>query len=252
VVESSGAKTSVRIGLGSIKGGRSVTWRRLLQSRRAAGPFTDLAEFLERVRPSRQECEALVLCGACDALAPLSADAYPFIHEVVLEHLRAYGAVAPPEVAGAALARVRRDRPEELARYQALSRVNNEIQYLEMHVSGHPMQLLRSDAVQYGCVSVTELSRNVGRRVRFAGVVAASRPVPNEQRDVTQFITLEDETGLVEGILFDRVGVSVRPRITTPGPYLVIAEVTDDRGAISLLIDDLMPFHERGQLVPQP
>ena len=101
------------------------------------------------------------------------------------------------------------------------------------------------DAERVGCVPSDQLDRHAGERVAFAGLVAATRRVPVTDETATQYITLEDELGLVEARISPRVFARLGPRLTTPGPYLLRARVIDRLGAIYLDLESLLPFHER-------
>jgi DNA-directed DNA polymerase III PolC len=237
---------AIRIGLEKVKRLTRRTLLTLLRSRHAGGPYRDLADLLTRVRMSSREVEALVLSGACDDLAPLSATVYPFAHEAVLEalkqgrsldSLRASAAAAPVVVAEA----------ERLKLYQSLVRIRNELTFLEMHVSDHPMRVLREEARRYGCITTTEAASRVGSFVRMAAVVAATRRLATKDRGVMQFVTLEDEQGILEAVLFPPVYRSVGSAITSPGPFLVAGTVEEDHGDVHLIVSGLKPFHERSR-----
>ncbi len=163
---------AVRVGLDKVR----VLSRRaaagILEERESRGAFGSLADFLERVHLPHRELTALVLSGACDGLTPLAPDAYPFVHEAALTQLRKK--VPPAEVEGL---RIRKPGAEDASfrLYRDLVRVRNELRYLEMHLSAHPMGLLRSEAGRYGCVTVRGGGR-VARRIRAAPGGHGRRP----------------------------------------------------------------------------
>src|SRR5207248_472841 len=111
------------------------TRHRVLAQRAQNGEFVTLADLVARAAPARKELEALVLSGACDGLAPLSVEAYPFAHEAVLGRFR--GEVRVPS-------------PARLKLYRGLVRANNELRFLGMHPTRHPMELLREEAARAG------------------------------------------------------------------------------------------------------
>jgi DNA-directed DNA polymerase III PolC len=232
----------VRVGLAAIKGLTQRTARDLLKGR----PFRDLEQLIARARPSKVELRALLLSGACDALPPLSAAAYPFVHEVVLKGTE--GEAVPQslhDVVGR-FSQIPRQGPEmgELRVYQALIRVRNEIEYLDMHLSAHPMRLLRAEANRVGCVRSGEVAAHTGRFVRFAGLLAAARRVPTRQGEL-RFLTLEDEDGLLEAVIFPGANARLAGGLTTPGPFLAGGVVRDQEGDVILVLTELRPFHER-------
>jgi DNA polymerase III alpha subunit len=228
----------VRLGLATI--------RRLTQRSRAAlvagRPFRDLADLLARAPLPIRELEALVKCGACDGLAPLDPAAYPIAHEDALRRLahdrsaRALDGFVLRTPGGA--------RAET---YRRLVRARNEIAFLDMHPSGHPMGALRDEAVSAGCVPIAALDARAGARVRIAGVVASARRLAARGGRVMQFVTIEDETETIETVLFPGVYAALGDPVSQPGPFLMSGSVEDDHGDRHLVVSDVKPFHRRSR-----
>jgi DNA-directed DNA polymerase III PolC len=239
-------RRAVRVGLAKVKRVSAPTLRRLLASRGADGAFRDVADLLARVRPSAAEAEALILCGACDELPPLSPGVYPFAHEALVAAIRTGAPAGTSSATPPALQPPREDAdPARLALYRALVRIRNELRFLEMHVSHHPMAVLRRDAARHGCLPLADAAARPGASVRVAGLLAAARRVASRSGPM-QFLTLEDETGTLEAVLFPPAWTRDGAAITTPGPFLVEGRVEDDHGAVQLVATALRPFHERG------
>jgi DNA polymerase III alpha subunit len=236
---------AIRLGLARLKGLRASTRARLLASREALGRFSDIGDLLRRVRPQVRELRALLWSGACDELLALGPADYPWVHEALRLRLEA----AQLDDLGAVIRTARDNMPREPAelveRYRGLSRVQNELTYLQMHVSDHPLRILRGEAARCGCVPSARLSEFVNQTLSFAGIIAAARSVPVRNAGVTQFLTLEDEDGLVEARLSPDVYARLHSHITTPGPFLVRARVLASQGALHLAIQELLPFKNR-------
>lgn len=242
------AERAIRVGLGLIRSVRNSTRARLLHwsaEHRAGGSFEDL---MSSARPRAAELRALVWSGACDELLGLTEMDYPWVHEAVLRGFEEDQPSAARELVARARQRLPREPAHLVDRYRRLARVQHELRYLEMHVSDHPMRVLRSEAESHGCVHSQELQQHVGERVRFAGVVAAARSVPLGTDDATQFLTLEDEHGLIEARILADAYDRLHPMITTPGPFLAVASVEERLGVVYLALEELMPFHRRAEL----
>jgi error-prone DNA polymerase len=243
-IEQRGEGAALRVGLGLIARLRAATRERILAAR-AAGSLASGADLLGRVKPDARELRALIESGAADELFGLHTDDFPWVHDEVRERLER------GEVSGldAAIAGARERRPREprelVDRYQRLCRVQRELEHLGMHVSGHPSSILRGDAERQGCIPSHRLREHAGELVQFAGIIAATRRVPIASSAVTQFITLEDEHGLVEARLSPAAYERWQATITTPGPYLIEARVHEQQGAVHLAVERLLPFHQR-------
>jgi error-prone DNA polymerase len=265
-----GSRAAIRIGLSLIKGLRARTRQHLLASRpalergfaRTLRTSEASSDPLPGIGLRRAEWRALLRSGACDELLGLGAADYPWVHEALLSELDTDPERTPalplsprgPAALAERIARAREQLPREPAelveRYRALSRVQNELRYLEMHVSDHPMRILRREAERLGCIPSDQLREHVGRHISFAGVIAAARRVPLARAAVAQFLTLEDELGLVEARLSPAAYARLTARVSTPGPFLVQARALERQGAVYLAIDELVPFHERPPIDP--
>jgi DNA polymerase III alpha subunit len=227
---------AVRVGLKAVKR-LTAKSRRLILDR---GPFNSLADLLARVMISHRELEALVLCGACDAVAPLAEELYPFAHQEVLERLREERSAGVLE--GFVSRRAVGARAQA---YRSLVRIRNELRFLEMHLTDHPMHVLRDEAARVGCITTAQLAARRGEKVRIAGLVAAARRLVTRGGRTMQFVTLEDEHGLVETVLFPDVYASLQDPVTTPGPFIVGGRVEDDNGEVQLRVSEVIPFYLR-------
>lgn len=242
------AGPAIRIGLDRIKHLTDRSKRALLRSRREHGPFRSVADLLARVPLSQRELRSLVLCGACDDLRPLTAGGYPFAHEELLALHRAdrdpmtFELFQPKRRVPA----TGRDA-ERLDAYCRLVRIRNELELLELHVTAHPMCVLRAEAQRVGCVPIRDLALQTGRHVTVAAIVSASRRLVAKGGNVMQFVTLEDEHGLVEAVLFPHVYGYLGDPVQTPGPFLVSGRVENDHGELHLVVSGMKPFHQRAR-----
>jgi error-prone DNA polymerase len=229
---------AVEIGLDHIKHLTQRSKDALLRLR----PFDDLQDLLVRANPSQRERIALVKSGACDELPPLDRDDFPFAHDYWLDALQRGGGLSGP------IPSFHPASAEDATRvslYRALTRVQAELELLGMHVSDHPMRLLRPEATRVGCISSAELPRRVGSRVRFAGLICALRNVVTRSGALMCFATFEDELGLVEATVPAAALARLRDRIRNPGPYLITGRPIEQRGSIQFVVEQLMPFHLR-------
>ena len=84
-------------------------------------------------------------------------------------------------------------------------------------------------------VDSRRLSGSVGRRVRIAGVLEAMRTAGTQRNGRVTFLTLDDEFGLFEAVVFD--GDRRRLRIHGYGPYIVNGLVQDQYGTLTIAAD---------------
>jgi len=99
---------------------------------------------------------------------------------------------------------------------------------------------LYTDAVrQAGAVKAAELPRRVGRRIRFAGWLITGKVVETKQGEPMEFLTFEDETGLVETTFFPEVYRRFCHLLDRERPYLLSGKVEEDWGAVTLTVEQV-------------
>jgi DNA polymerase-3 subunit alpha/error-prone DNA polymerase len=238
----------IRLGLEHVRTLSERSKRGIVSARESGGSFRDLPDLLRRVRLRLPEIEALVLSGACDELAPTTAEAYPFVHEAILAALKS--GTLPNSIRAASWRPTSVDAPAaaKLEQYRALVRARNEIRWLGSAPTRHPLAVLRGDAEKAGCRTIAAVVADgrTGDAVRVAALPAATRRFQTA-RGPMRFVTWEDETGLVEGPLVPAVHSRLEPRFETGRAYLVQARVRGDRTRARLEVEDLIPFeHRRG------
>jgi error-prone DNA polymerase len=242
------ARPALRLGLRLVRGLTRAGAERIVAVRtaRAARPFTDLQDLAAAAALDRGDLEALAAAGACAALSGNRHHAFWQVAgtEVALP-------LAPPAADPTLpLLPVPTEGEDLVADYRSLG----------LTLGRHPLALLRprwpvaggapgegrrtgTRAAGPPLLTARELGAcDDGRRVRVAGLVL-TRQKPGTASGVT-FVTLEDETGTVNLIVWKRVGEAQRAALLrsrllevtgrlqrADGVTHVIAERLTDRSA---------------------
>jgi DNA-directed DNA polymerase III PolC len=217
----------LRVGLMQVKGLRIETITAILRAREEAGPFRSLEDFLRRVPVERDEIEALIKCGAFDEVADeisheMNDEACLMTRPEMLwqwnllqvagKGTQPRGAALPEKVEtlfaeanaqdATSLALAEMHMPE----YTLEQKLRYEREILEVCVSGHPLDFLPRN----GEVWSDELPGLRGKRVTLCGWVVTYRHVGTKNYRNMMFVTLEDQRGVYEAVLFpdayDRYG----------------------------------------------
>jgi DNA polymerase-3 subunit alpha len=220
---SSDGRRAIRVGLMQVKGLRIETMTAILRAREKSGAFQSLEGFLRRVPVEHDEIETLIKCGAFDGAGdearamtrpemlwrwnllqgksrkeiprcarferalPSSA---PFRASGMTESL--FGETKEEDAVGAVL----REMPA--AEYTQEQKLRYEREILEVCVSGHPLDFLPRN----GEVWSDELEKLPGKRVALCGWVVTYRHVGTKNYRNMMFVTLEDQRGVYEAVLF--------------------------------------------------
>jgi DNA-directed DNA polymerase III PolC len=224
---------AVRIGLARVRG-LSESTRRALLAARARRPFSGFEDFLVRVGPAHPEAEALVFAGALDFTRRTRPELLCVLASAYAEYRRR------GRQAGGRSDLFADGTPEpvwpvpHLPEFSAKERLWLEWSALGLCVGRHPMAVFREEGRFPGAVSCRVAETRVGRRVRVAGILAARRTVPTKEGRSMQFVTLEDETGLVECTLFPDVYARLRGTVHALGPYVAEGRIEEQYGAPTL------------------
>jgi error-prone DNA polymerase len=180
---------ALRLGLRQIKSFPEVTAERLVAAR-AETPFVDLDDLLRRCPLRKDEVEVLAEAGALESL--------------VSGRRQALWSARKPRVGGL-FAAARFGEPEvRLPALRGSEQLLLDYRQKGLSVDDHPLRHLRAGLDRRGVVTADELvSVQHGKLVNVAGVVLC-RQQPATASGVV-FMTLEDETGFVNLILFRAV-----------------------------------------------
>ncbi|MET0374296.1 MAG: error-prone DNA polymerase, partial [Rhizorhabdus sp.] len=193
-LEPIGNMLALRIGLRQLDGFREA-WADAIVSARAEGRFTSVEELARRASLPRR---ALRILADADAFRSIGLDR----RTALWEARRTPDGELP--LFAAAKARELGEEPD--ARLPAMpmsEHVAADYQLTRLSLKGHPMQFLRETFRREGVLSCAEASAaKNGRQARVAGVVLV-RQRPGEGKAI--FITLEDETGITNVLLWARL-----------------------------------------------
>jgi error-prone DNA polymerase len=211
---------AIRVGLAQVRGLSGAGLKAMLAAREAGGPFRSLRDFCARAGLARPMVENLIRAGALDCLRKRGpAEGPPSEHRLTRRALL----WELNEVCNSGARR--RDRAQQVSGQLALlegqweggpsvglpapterEEAASELAMMGVSVRRHPLSFARERLRAMGVTSRRQLDELPdGRRVRVAGVVIARQRPPTKSGRTVIFVTLEDETGLIEVTVFERV-----------------------------------------------
>ncbi|MCB0217069.1 MAG: DNA polymerase III subunit alpha [Chloroflexi bacterium] len=251
----------LRVPLARLKGLGEDLAERIAAEREARGPYASLWDFLRRVRPPRRIAERLVRAGALDGLdlggggdtirepgatypaaagagaadtpgASASGTASPERRQLLwaLGEMQwpEGGLDLPPVVTEARL------RPDGVG-----DRIEAEGHLLGLAQGEHPMARLRPRLAAQGLVSSAELEASPeGARRRVAGRVEIVQR-PGTAKGIC-FVSLEDEFGLVNLVLFPKVYEQHRRLLREAPVLLAEGRVQHEHGSLHLIVQRVL------------
>ena len=242
--------TVIRIGLSSVHGLGDRTVSALLTARRAGGPFRNLQDFLQRVRPMRNEAENLILVGACDGFGMTRPELLWRLQVAMTP--RAQKVAERTAVAARGALFVDAVTPREasypqLPDYDEAKKGEAELRLLGFTLGSHPVDVLwrRGELpVLNQCVPCGKVAEHLNRTVRICGFAVAFRGHSAEQGGMC-FVTVEDGTGIVETTLFPKVYQRCGGVLQGRGPFVFEGKAEERLGGgVGMRVFDVMlPEH---------
>jgi len=199
------AQPALRLGMRLVKSLSEGGAQRLVEARKLA-PFTDVQDLAERAALDRGDLEALAAAGA---FASLSGNRHLAFWEVAGTERSSPVPRRDAPVRGVLELGTRTGHAAEgqplLPAPTEGERIVEDYASIGLTLGRHPLALLRERLRKKQLLSADELKCVAsGRHVRTAGIVLM-RQRPQTASGVT-FVTIEDETGQVNIIVWERVG----------------------------------------------
>ena len=244
---------AIRIGIRQVRG-LGVECGRRIEAARAARAFAGVEDLAARATLKKNELEALAESGALEPLVPGRRDAI--------------WKVRAPRGPGRGVARVTRgpcgtstaqrwlfegrELGDPSPSLSALSRTEKLVLDYErtgVSVGDHPMKILRPTLPARIKTAKDLLTARHATRASAAGMVIC-RQRPMTASGVV-FITMEDETGFINLILYARVFEELRHVATTSSLLLAHGKIEREGEVVYIVVRDLEPLRLRDELVAQ-
>ncbi len=236
----------IRFGLGAV---RNVGWGAIesIIAARSEGPFTGVADFVERIDLrlcNKRVLESLVAAGACDTLGghrkQLIEVLEPALAEAqLLQQDREAGQASLfGEADGGAAAHQHRISLPDIPPWTEAERLAREKEVLGFFISGHPLERFRDEVELFGTRTTATLGEWSEHQASIGAVVTAvKRQISKKTGKEYARVVLEDFHGTAEAIVFPDAWAKLNQTIVADAALLLTGGYSDrDRG------EDHAPF----------
>jgi DNA polymerase III alpha subunit len=231
-----GEGSRILVGLQAVHGLSEKCMDRIIRGR-AERPFTTATDFCNRARPAEDEARALIHAGALDGLQGAGNRA------ALLWELAAFHRVQT-SLKAASLFDIHLPEPPPLPAPDQHELLRLEHEVLGFLCGHHPLRLFKKSG--QGLTTAKVLPNCAGRRVRFLGWLLTGKLVSTKTGEAMEFLTFEDETGMVETTFFPGVYRRYAHLLTSGRPYLLTGLVEEDYGAVTLTVDSVKVLNVTG------
>lgn len=182
---------------------------------------------MNRIRPARDEAEALICCGSFDQ----SGSNRP----TLLRRLRAgFETLIEPK---STLIKESEDifaLLPEAPDWTDLEKYSQERRILGYSPGKHPLQLLELDMSQ--ALPAKRMEQNVGRRAMMIGWVFSQKKISTRtKKEGMKFLSAEDLTGAFEVTVFPRIYKKYAHLLLGNGPFRITGNIEDEQGVCTLI-----------------
>jgi DNA polymerase-3 subunit alpha len=198
---------TIRVGLNRVF---ELTWStldKIIRERQRTGKYTDIYDFITRVRPRQGELENLIKCGALSTLNASEPELLLQSHLFYRNKFRQRSTARVPD-------------KSVLQPYAPELRLQNEIKLLSLAVTDHPLRIFEYKIDYAKLVPSYKLMTYNGKTATIVGWRIASRRLRTRNEQYMQFLTLEDRYGLMEAVMFPDVFKRYGGQLVGAGPFL--------------------------------
>ena len=217
---------AIRLGLHHVAGLKLTDAQAVVAQRLSGGPFTSIHELAKRTRIGNA---AIAKLADANAFHSLSGDRRAAVWDSLAQE-------ASPEKMPL-LEQVDCDEqvPEQLLPMSDLEEVYADFNTTGLSLKAHPISFAREELRRLRCVTAAELNNlRDGRHVRVAGLVLL-RQRPGTAKGIT-FVTLEDETGSMNLVLFPQVWKRFYQIVGNSNAWLVDGKLENQKGVIHVVV----------------
>ncbi|MEW6447407.1 MAG: DNA polymerase III subunit alpha [Bacillota bacterium] len=222
---------AIRIPLIRVKGMSRPALAAIIQAR-SREPFFSLADFYSRTRVGKDVLKNLILCGAFNTLHSNRRELLAWLPEVLVLPSRQKALDFGP--------------PAGLPDFSPVEKYALEYHILGMDVNRHYMSFRRDELRKEGYLAAGQLrGLRGGTWVKVAGLPVRPHRPPTKSGRIVVFLSLEDETGLIDITVFEDIYQRYGHLLFGPAPGpLKVGGILERRGqGISITAKRIEPLN---------
>jgi DNA polymerase-3 subunit alpha len=230
---------SIRFGLEAVKGAGAAAIESIIESRNGEGPFTSIANFLQRVdarKVNKKVLESLIKAGAFDSLGTTRAGAVKLMVETLNTNSRSL-AVGQQNIFGA----VTDETTGRGQEWDELELLRYEKEALGFYITGHPLVRYEKQLSQIHVKKTSELENTSdGDEVKIGGILRNIKKIQTRGKaEIMAYCTIEDADGSTEVIVFPQLYRASLPILQKDTLLLIKGTVDKTEKGIKIVSTDI-------------
>lgn len=228
---------ALRLGLRTIRGLPAESAQAISQQRHHHGAYRDVRDLVRRTSLGKS---VLAILADADALGSLAGDRRAAIWQSLSQNTTAGRQPLLDDVEDC------EPIPDQLSPMSPLEEVYADYNTTGLSLKAHPISFARDELNTQRCVRASDLPQlRDGRHVRVAGLVLM-RQRPGTAKGIT-FVTLEDETGPINLVLFAAVWKRFFRVARISNAWLVDGKLENRKGVIHVIVGRITDLAEQVQ-----
>ncbi|AZR74615.1 DNA polymerase III subunit alpha [Anoxybacter fermentans] len=241
----------IRFGLAAVKNVGKSAIAELVKGRenRPYSSLTDLCHRVDTGKVNVRVLESLIKCGALDSLGGRRSQYMAILENVVqsaqyAQRHKVRGQISLVE-SMEGYEKQFNDQLPDLPEYPKEEILKMEKELLGLYLTAHPLDPYREKYHQWGRERVLELMElEDGDEVVVCGIISDLKLHTTKKGQIMAFITLEDWSGSVEGVVFPSQYNKAQYLIKRDQPVLILGKVNHKEDEISLIVDQILPLDQ--------
>ncbi len=246
---------SLRYAFSALKGVGAQAMEKLVQERRAHGPFSSLADFVGRMDYStlnRRQLEQMARAGVFDSLnsnRPQIVEGAEMMlrHAQVLQEERASGQTSlfgGPAGQGTPMPELPKVSP-----WDQLEKLRQEFDAVGFYLSAHPLDTKAAQMERMNILTLAAVEEMMGNRtsamIDMAGVLLKKQiKVSQKSGNKYAFLQLSDSTGIYEVVVFSETLSRAREWLNEGDTFLLKVTAEQQEDQIRFTVQDIQPLEK--------
>lgn len=237
---------SIRFGMSGIKNVGASAIESIIEARKD-GPFAGFKDFLYRVdlrKVNKRTVESLIKAGAFKEIntqATLLLN-YPQVVAEINSHKEESSKGQFSLFAQNAASVPKKDDFKPVADFSEEEQVNMEKEVIGFLISKNPLARFKEIIAKKSTKKMGEIGKeDINKTHILVGVISSCKIIKTKKDNhEMSFITLYDETGSVEAIVFPKLFAKIRNSLLLNQPIILKGKVTEKEDQLSVIVDNAM------------
>ena len=243
----------IRFGLAAVKNVGLKAVESIIEERNKSANFKDLVDFCQRIdggKVNRRVMESLVQCGSFDFTGLSRASLLASLDEVMklsgscrdTNQLNMFASLPGTDSMGRQLFQC-----PDIEEWEEKEKLRREKEALGFYITGHPLDRYREEVERFTTSKLSGLLEAKDKSlVKVAGMVERLQIKRTKKGDKMAILTLEDQTGSIQAVLFPDTFNNYSNMIKSEDPLLISGQVESDENRCKIIAKEIQNLDQLG------